>query len=179
MIELAGNKINSGFGLRESPTAGASTNHKGIDITLKEDKVPSVLGGVVSYVGYSSSGGHMVSIEQEDGTTATYMHLAEASPLTVGTYVAEGQKIGVQGNTGVSTGKHLHFQVEKDGEYLDPAEYLTTPVAYVEEDSSLLGGVKSTIMGFVGDLITFVVIAMVCVLAAYLFIKAFDSNKQT
>ena len=184
MIDLLNRgKITSGFGSRRSPTAGASTNHKGIDIVLTNDDIPSVMAGTVSYVGYSSSSGNMVSIKQEDGTTASYMHLANASPLSIGDKVKEGQIIGVQGNTGISTGKHLHFQVESNsGTYIDPEEYLSGAVNTMspyyssnlspssDSDNDLFSGIKS----LVGNIISFLAAILIAVLAAYLFLKAFD-----
>ena len=179
LIELDTNKtVNSGFGLRESPTAGASSNHKGIDITLADDNIPSVLSGIVTYVGYSDSGGNMVKIAQNDGTTATYMHMAAESPLKVGQTVYEGQTVGIQGSTGVSTGKHLHLSIQKDGEYIDPEYYLTntsgSPFDTRNIVSSVGDGLKDGIMGIVGKVVYFLAIILVIVLAIVLFMKAFD-----
>lgn len=179
LIELDTNKtVNSGFGLRESPTAGASTNHKGIDITLTDDSIPSILSGIVTYVGYSSTGGNMVKVAQNDGTIATYMHMAEPSKLKAGQTITEGTIIGMQGSTGVSTGKHLHLSIEKDGEYIDPEDYLNntngSPYDTRNIVSSIGDGLTSGIMGIVGKVIYFLIILLVLVLAFVLFMKAFD-----
>ena len=179
LIELDKDKtVNSGFGLRESPTAGASTNHKGIDITLADDNIPSILSGIVTYVGYSNSGGNMVKIAQNDGTIATYMHMASPSPLKVGQTVYEGATVGVQGSTGVSTGKHLHLSIQRDGEYIDPEDYLSntsgSPFDTRNIVSSVGDGIMDGVMGIVGKVVYFLVILLVLVLAFVLFMKAFD-----
>lgn len=166
--------ITSGYGLRDSPTAGASTVHKGLDIVLKDSNIPSVSSGTVSYVGYSKSGGNTIAIKQSDGVTARYMHLASPSTLKVGDTVTEGQTIGIQGSTGISTGDHVHIQFEDNkGSTLDPVAYFETGDGtntnwYLESDS---GGILSTIATKV---IQILAVIIVMVLAAYLFLKAFD-----
>ena len=114
--------VNSPFGLRKKPKAGASTRHNGIDITLKDPNIPAVLGGTVVNNAYNKYRGNYITIRQLDGTTATYQHLAKPSPLEVGTSVKEGQIIGLQGSTGISTGNHLHFEVSTAGGYLNPVD---------------------------------------------------------
>lgn len=172
--------LTSGFGTRRSPTAGASTNHKGIDIVLNSDNIPSVRAGTVSYVGYSNSGGNMIFIEQEDGTTAKYMHMANPSPLSVGDTVTEGQTIGTQGSTGVSTGKHLHFQVEGAGGIIDPEIYLDVDSWLANSNhfetvgTDKESGLMSTVKNIIGNVITFLAVVLIVILAIYLFMKAFD-----
>ena len=170
LIELDTDKsVNSAFGWRNSPTEGASTSHKGIDITLSDYNIPSVLGGTVSYVGYSNSGGNMIFVKQNDGTTAKYMHMAAPSTLKVGDVVSEGTILGTQGSTGISTGDHVHFQVEKDGVPIDPETYFSSSVVVEEKESN--GGIISDILG---KIVTAIVILLLAVLAVYLFMKAFD-----
>lgn len=170
--------ITSGYGKRTSPTTGASTNHKGLDIVLTDKNIPSVTSGTVSYVGYSNSAGNYIKIKQNDGTTATYMHMASPSSLSVGDKVSEGQTVGIMGNTGISTGTHLHIQFEDDnGTVLDPVAYFETGDGtntnwYLESDDT--GGVSGVVLGFVGKIIYFVAILLVIILAVYLFMKAFD-----
>ena len=165
-------KITSGYGQREAPVAGASTNHQGLDIVLKDDNIPAVKTGVVDYVGYSSSGGNMVYIKHGDGVTARYLHLAEPSNLSVGEVVKEGQIIGIQGSTGVSSGKHLHIDFKRGGTTLNPDEYFDSggSGAFVSTDNEGSG----LVMGIVGNIIEFMVILLILVLAAVLFMKAFD-----
>ena len=165
--------VTSGFGKRTSPTEGASSDHKGIDIVLNDPNIPSVASGRVGYVGYSSSGGNMVIVEHADGTRATYMHMASPSTLNVGDIVKEGDTIGVQGSTGISTGDHLHFQIEKNGVFLDPKTW------FEENDTtglieSVSNDAKSAALGVVGHVIEFVSVLLILVLAVVLFMKAFD-----
>lgn len=175
LIELdTDKKANSGFGKRASPTKGASTNHKGIDLLLESDVVPSVLGGTVKEVKYTNSGGNQISIEHADGSVATYMHLSTLPTLRVGEYVEEGTMIGSQGSTGISTGKHLHFQIEKDGEYIDPEKWFNDYGSISAAVSDRVDGMKSGAMGIVGHVIEFISILLVLVLAVVLFMKAFD-----
>ena len=186
--------VNSPFGLRKAPKAGASTRHNGIDITLKNPNIPAVLGGTVVNNAYNKYRGNYVTIRQLDGTTATYQHLAKPSPLAVGTSVKEGQIIGLQGSTGVSTGNHLHFEVSTAGGFLNPVDYMRggkkgfsgtistdgqgRPIGETLDEQSGVNdwfpSVKNALMGILGKLITFIVIVLIIVLAIVLFMKAFD-----
>ena len=130
MINLLGlGRKTSGYGNRDNPTGSGNDNHKGLDLVLHNDNIPAVMGGTVTYVGYAGNAGNMVTIKSNDGYIHKYMHLASPSTLKVGQTVTEGQTIGIQGSTGRSTGKHLHFQVEySDGSgTIDPEKYLTIP----------------------------------------------------
>ena len=167
--------LTSGYGQRTSPTAGASSNHKGIDIVLKDKNVPAVLGGTVTKAGYSNSAGQFIEVEQSDGTVATYMHLSQKNVAT-GDTITEGQIIGVEGSTGISTGSHLHYQVSLNGNYLDPEAYLnggfrenTSLLDTVDTDSG--GGMFS---GIASKIIQILAVVLVLVFAVYLFMKAFD-----
>lgn len=182
--------VNSPFGKRKAPKPGASTTHNGIDITLKDPHIPAVLGGTVVNNAYNRFRGNYVTIKQLDGTTATYQHLAKPSPLPIGSSVKEGEIVGLQGSTGVSTGNHLHFEVSTAGGFLNPVDYMrggengfsgtiTTdgngrPIKETLDEQSGISGIKSALMGILGKLITFVVIVLIIVLAIVLFMKAFD-----
>ena len=172
LLQLA-EKVSSPFGYREQPTAGASTNHKGIDLVLFDDNVPAVQTGRISNAGYNSSRGYYVEVEQVDGTTATYMHLAKPSIYKKGDSILAGTTIGVQGSTGISTGKHLHYEVKTaDGSYIDPAKYMsrgTTEHANFDTVSN-----DSGVSGIMGSIANFVAMLLLCVFAVVLFLKAFD-----
>ena len=178
LLELG--NVTSGFGYRMKPLAGASTNHKGVDIVLRNKTIPSVLSGTVLQSGYNSSSGNYIRIQQADGTIATYMHMAAKSPYSAGDKVKEGQAIGIMGSTGVSTGNHLHFQVEKNGTILNPVNYLKNGVSNVSTDSTEFStendssGIKETVMTFVGYIIQFIFILIIVILAMWFFMKAFD-----
>lgn len=183
-------KVNSGYGYRSSASTGGvgSTNHKGIDLSSYNDNVPAVMSGKVVANGWQSARGNYISILGTDGYTTTYQHLARKSPLSIGSSVTEGQTIGTQGSTGASTGKHLHFEVKSgSGLYVNPLDYLagklSTGNAVTDGatdghdrpiDNSGSGTMGSIAMGIVGKVIKILVVAAVLVLAAVLFMKAFD-----
>lgn len=116
--------ISSGYGPRVAPTAGATSYHRGIDISCAMgSEVTAAAPGVVIYASYIGSGGNCVIIDHGNGLSTCYMHLS-AFACKVGDEVKGGQTIALSGSTGVSTGPHLHFAVRVNGEYVDPAPYL-------------------------------------------------------
>ena len=120
-----GSMLTSSFGYRKSPIAGASTFHKGIDMGTGIYNIPTYAAqeGTVVYSGPGGAEGNYIVIAHENGLVTKYMHHAKIYVET-GDEVEKGQQIGLSGNTGNSTGNHLHFQVEKDGEAVDPLVYL-------------------------------------------------------
>lgn len=118
-------RVTSDYGPRTSPTNGASSNHKGIDIGAAYGAdIVAVDGGTVLVATYSSSGGNYVIIDHGGGLCTVYMH---ASSLTVsaGQTVSKGQVIAKVGSTGISTGNHLHFGVTLNGVYVSPWGYVS------------------------------------------------------
>lgn len=104
--------VTSSVGNRNQPTAGASTNHKGTDIGVGVGtKVHSLYNGTVKAAGYNGGYGNRVVIEQDDGRTVTYAHLSKSDYYKVGDKVKAGDVIAKSGNTGVSTGPHLHLEI--------------------------------------------------------------------
>ena len=117
-------KISSPFGERESPTAGASTYHQGVDLAGPAGTpIYASRGGTVTSAKYSNSGGYMVTIDHGDGFKSVYMHMTHYI-VSAGQSVSQGQKIGEMGSTGISTGNHLHFAIIYNGEYVNPALYV-------------------------------------------------------
>ena len=115
--------ISSYFGTRDAPTEGATTNHKGIDIPCSEgSSVIAVADGTVIYVGYLGNGGNAVIVDHGSGISSCYFHLSSFA-VEEGDTVSAGQTICYSGNTGVSTGPHLHFAVRENGEYVNPLKY--------------------------------------------------------
>lgn len=118
-------RVTSDYGPRTSPTNGASSNHKGIDIGAAYGAdIVAADGGTVLVATYSSSGGNYVIIDHGGGLCTVYMH---ASSLTVsaGQTVSKGQLIAKVGSTGISTGNHLHFGVTLNGVYVSPWGYVS------------------------------------------------------
>lgn len=126
---LPGGRVTSGFGPRNSPTAGASSNHKGIDMAGATDIVAAADGTVVA-AGPARGFGNWIKIEHRDAqgslvATSVYGHM-DTMNVKVGQKVAAGQVIAPVGNAGVGTGKHLHFEMHKGkwGNPVDPMPYL-------------------------------------------------------
>lgn len=106
-------KISSAFGPRKSPTAGASTNHRGIDIPVKKTSVYCAADGKVTKAGTSNVRGKYIVVYHEGINLSTlYQHL-ESVKVKTGDKVTAGSVIATSGNTGIGTGYHLHFGVMK------------------------------------------------------------------
>ncbi len=116
--------ISSYFGYRNSPTAGASTYHQGIDIAAsKGSPIYAAASGTVTQAGYSSSRGNYVVISHGSGVSTVYMHCS-ALYVSTGDTVSRGETIAAVGSTGISTGPHLHFGVMENGTYVNPLNYI-------------------------------------------------------
>lgn len=115
--------VSSYFGYRESPGAGASTYHKGIDIPAPfGTSIVAVASGTAT-TGRSWDRGNYVMIDHGDGMVTMYYHCSSLA-VSNGDYVSQGQTIGHVGNTGVSYGNHLHFGITLYGVYKNPLNYV-------------------------------------------------------
>lgn len=118
-----GTDITSYFGLRDAPTAGASTNHGAIDIGVPTGtNVYATEAGTVIKAEFNSSGGNWVWIDHGNGYVTKYLHNSQLK-VSVGDKVTKGQVIALSGTTGTSTGPHVHFQIEYNGEKVDPLSF--------------------------------------------------------
>lgn len=121
---ISGGRLSSGFGRRNAPTRGASSYHKGIDwATPIGTAVMASCGGTVTKAGWGSGYGYVVYIDHGDGRQTRYGHLSKVL-VSPGQKVAQGQKIALSGNTGVSTGPHVHFEILINGSQVNPLNYL-------------------------------------------------------
>ena len=122
-----GTTITSRFGLRNAPTEGASTNHGAIDIGVPEGtNVYATSSGKVTVAGAVSGYGYAVYIDHGNGIVSRYGHLkAGGIKVSVGQQVTAGQVIALSGNTGISTGPHLHFEVRVNDVKVDPLNYVS------------------------------------------------------
>jgi murein DD-endopeptidase MepM/ murein hydrolase activator NlpD len=121
---ISGGRLTSGFGRRNAPTRGASTYHKGVDwATPVGTAVMASSAGRVTRAGWGSGYGYCVYIRHADGRETRYGHLSKVL-VSVGQSVSQGQKIALSGNTGVSTGPHLHFEILINGSQVNPLNYL-------------------------------------------------------
>lgn len=118
-------KINSGFGYRKDPFRSRIGFHSGVDIDARfGDPVVATADGVVKKTGWEGSYGKTVVIRHEQGFETIYGHLSKIS-VEEGQKVKVGEEIGKAGNTGRSTGTHLHYEVLKDGNRVNPSNFLS------------------------------------------------------
>lgn len=121
---ISGGKLTSRFGRRTAPKKGASTNHKGVDWGIpKGSTVVASSGGTVTKAGWGGGYGYVVYIKHPGGVETRYAHCSKVL-VSAGQTVKQGQKIALSGNTGVSTGPHLHFEIRINGTPVDPFSYL-------------------------------------------------------
>jgi murein DD-endopeptidase MepM/ murein hydrolase activator NlpD len=126
-------KIGSGFGRRLHPILNFIRPHRGIDFhSSVGTPVYATADGTVVKADYSSTFGNLVQIDHGFGVSTVYAHLSKiiAKP---GTKVIRGEEIGLVGNTGLSAGPHLHYEVHLNGIEVDPVNYFfndLTPAEY-------------------------------------------------
>ena len=118
--------LSSNFGLRDEPIAGAGNGHNGIDLGTGTYNIPTyaAAAGTVTFAGEAGTAGNLIIIDHGKGLITKYMH-HEKLFVEEGQKVEKGQQIGLSGTTGMSTGNHLHFQVEKNGTPVDPMQFFT------------------------------------------------------
>ena len=117
--------ITSYFGYRASPTAGASTYHEAIDIANSTGTpIYAADGGIVTYAGWSGGYGYLVKINHNNNGYVTYYAHCSRLYVSVGDHVYKGEHIAAMGNTGISSGAHLHFGILKNGTWVNPMNYL-------------------------------------------------------
>lgn len=118
-------RVTSEFGSRSSPTEGASTNHKGMDIGASTgSSIVAAASGTVTISTYSASAGNYVMISHGGGVSTVYMHCSSLL-VNVGDKVSAGDVIAKVGSTGYSTGPHLHFEIRSGGTYVNPRQYVS------------------------------------------------------
>jgi murein DD-endopeptidase MepM/ murein hydrolase activator NlpD len=117
--------ISSSYGVRTSPFTGKEQFHPGVDIAGAE-KTPIIAPakGTVDFVGKDGALGMTVRIKHDSCYESTYGHLDKAA-VKKGQQVHRGDVIGYMGNTGRSTGHHLHYEIEKNGKNVNPLSYMT------------------------------------------------------
>jgi len=119
--------MGSGFGYREDPFTGAWVLHRGIDLNVpKGTSVFAIKEGIIRETGLLENYGLYIIIEHEGGYTSLYGHLDQIL-VKEGDRVTSGQEIGFSGNTGRSTGPHLHLEIRKDEVAVDPASLIRSP----------------------------------------------------
>lgn len=121
---LSGGRLSSNFGKRSRPTRGASTYHRGVDwATPVGTAVMASSAGTVAKAGWGSGYGYVVYINHGDGRQTRYGHLSKVL-VKEGQKISQGQKIALSGNTGISSGPHVHFEILINGSQVNPLKYL-------------------------------------------------------
>lgn len=115
-------KINSPYGYRKDPFTGKRTFHNGIDLHARSAKVFAMMQGRVIAVGQDKVSGKYV-ILQHGNFTVSYCHLSRVS-ASKGQIVKVGEVVGITGNTGRSTGEHLHITIRQKGKYINPKIFI-------------------------------------------------------
>jgi murein DD-endopeptidase MepM/ murein hydrolase activator NlpD len=122
---VSGYRLTSAFGMRKHPVLGVTRMHNGIDMACAAGTpIYATRAGTVTTASYQASGaGNYVSINHLDGFSSIYMHMTHYV-VSKGQNVSQGQLIGYVGNTGISTGDHLHFGISYAGTYVNPLAYI-------------------------------------------------------
>ena len=120
----SGISITSPYGIRIHPIFGATKFHNGIDLAANYENVYSVLDGIVTETGWDNKGGgNYIKIKHFNRFETAYLHLSEMY-YRVGEFVKAGFIIAKSGNSGNSTGPHLHFSVKEFGQSINPTHFL-------------------------------------------------------
>ena len=117
-------RISSYFGYRKDPLHRKLALHKGVDFAAKPgSNVAAVASGIVTYSGVFGSYGNFIEIDHGNNYKTRYAH-NKSLHVAKGDSVTKGQIIAALGNTGRSTGPHLHFEVLKDDKHINPIKFL-------------------------------------------------------
>ncbi len=137
-IAMEGTYITSGYGNRLHPIQGVYKNHAGIDISgsnVNGAPVVAAADGVVTYAGWIGGYGNCIIINHGSGIVSLYGHGSE-TVATVGQVVKQGDIVMKVGSTGNSTGPHVHFEIRKNGEVVDPIPYLNGEITNIDEENT-------------------------------------------
>lgn len=120
-------RMSSNFGMRRHPILGTMRFHKGLDIAAGYGTpIHASASGTVSFAGRNGGYGNFVRINHSGGYSTGYAHMSRFA-VSSGARVSQGQVIGYVGSTGFSTGPHLHYELYKNGQYINP-----TSVKFIE-----------------------------------------------
>jgi len=123
-VDAEGYWFSSRFGWRRSPFTGIREFHKGIDISSqKGTSIIAPARGRVIRRGYDGYQGNYLQIDHGWGCITTFAHLLTFN-VSLGQEVERGEVIALMGSTGRSTGSHLHYQIEVNGEVVDPTNFI-------------------------------------------------------
>ena len=119
---INGARLSSGFGMRKHPILGYNKKHQGVDFAAPTGTPIMAAGtGHIEFVGNNGGAGKYIRIKHLNGYKTSYSHLSKyASGIQKNVKVLQGQIIGYVGNTGLSTGPHLHYEVIFNGKRINP-----------------------------------------------------------
>lgn len=126
--QLSGRPVESGwlssyYGMRKDPFSGTPAMHKGLDFAgATGDAVVTTAAGIVTWAGKRYGYGNLVEVEHKDGFVTRYGH-NHSIDVVVGDVVTKGQTIARMGSTGRSTGAHVHYEVIRNGQPVDPLPF--------------------------------------------------------
>ncbi len=117
-------RVTSRFGNRKDPFTGVRRFHNGLDIANRAGTaIHAAMSGRVAMLGYNPNFGKYIILSHPEGFQTLYGHLSQFR-VSRGERISQGQTIGIMGNTGYSTGPHLHFSIFRRGEPVDPYKFL-------------------------------------------------------
>ena len=149
---LAG-AISSPFGNRDDPFTGENAFHTGVDIKAKRgESIKATATGTVVEASYNGDYGHMVEIKNGNGFTTRFAHL-QSYKVKVGDKVKRGQIVGLVGNSGRSTGAHLHYELCLNGKPINPAPFMqTTNLSKILAADEIKAGTPKKMIASTGNL---------------------------
>jgi len=123
-LPIPGAELTSTFGNRSDPFAHTHAFHAGLDFAARAGTpIAAAAGGIVAFAGFKRDYGWVVEIDHGNGLATRYAHASELL-VHAGQVVVPGERIAMVGSTGRSTGPHLHFEVLRAGDHVDPRRYL-------------------------------------------------------
>ena len=134
---VPGARVTSTYGMRFHPVLGFTRMHRGVDFGVPVGTPVFASGdGVVSFMGPHGGHGNYLMLDHDKGLQTAYAHLSRFGPgMAIGVAVRQGQVIAFSGNTGTSSGPHLHYEIKVNGEFTDPLAFQTQAQASLTGDA--------------------------------------------
>jgi murein DD-endopeptidase MepM/ murein hydrolase activator NlpD len=141
-------RLSSRFGPRFHPILGAHRMHKGVDVAAAYGApIVAAADGRVISAGWRGGYGRQVALAHADGVQTTYSHMSRVA-ASAGAFVRQGQVIGYVGSTGLATGPHLHYEVRRNGQLVNPLSVkLTQSPLKGEEVHAFRSKLRALLMG--------------------------------